>query len=253
MTAVSSELSGDGRLEILIDRPEAKNAFTNAMYEAFIEILGAAAADPAVGCVLIRGTGGAFSAGNDMGEFISDPPLGQDAPAFRFLRSLAAFEKVLIVAVDGVAVGIGATMLLHCDLVVASSRARFAYPFVNLAIIPEAASSLLLPRLVGRQRGMELLLLGEPIDAATALGMGLVNRVVDEATILEEARALAAKILSKPPRGLSALKRLVAPDLEEILDRMARENEAFGEQVKSAEAVEAISAFREKRKPVFAR
>ena len=219
---------------------------------AMTQALEQAAADPAIRCILFTGAPGAYSAGNDVKEFISDPPVTNDAPVFRMLQRLSTVDKVVVAAVNGLAVGIGATMLLHCDLVLAASTAAFQFPFINLAIVPEAASSLLLPRLIGPHRTMALLLLGDPIDAMAAERYGLVNQVVDPDALPAAARNLCAKLLAKPPQALTAIKRLVKSPTTNIPDRMREENAALAERIVSAEGKEAITALIEKRKPNFA-
>lgn len=235
--------------EIVFNRPDRKNALNNVMYEEFTEALEAADADPAVRCILVTGAPGAFSAGNDVKEFVSDPPLADDAPVFRMLRALSANEKVLIAAVNGLAVGVGVTMLLHCDLVLAARNATFQLPFINLAIVPEAGSSMLLPRLIGHQRTMELLLLGEVIGAERALAYGWVNRLVDPAELLPAAHNLIDQILAKPPHALREIKRLVKSETLALADRMREERVALGARIVSPEGKEAIAAFVEKRAP----
>lgn len=239
-------------LEIVFNRKDRKNAITNAMYETITGALNDANDDPLIRCVLISGEGAVFSAGNDVKEFISVPPLDQDAPVFRMLRALSANEKILVAAVNGLAIGVGMTMLLHCDYVVSSDDATFQLPFINLAIVPEAASSLLLPRLIGHQRTMELLLLGEPVDAKRAMAYGWVNKVVEADAVLPTARDFASRILEKPPNALRLIKRLVKSETSSVAARMAEESVALAAQVASAEGQEAIGALIEKRRPNFA-
>lgn len=241
----------DGLMEITFNRPDRKNAFSNEMYSRLAELLEQANRDEAIRCLLITGSGTAFTAGNDLQEFLSHPPVTDDASVFRMLRALAANEKILIAAVNGLAVGIGTTMLLHCDLVLAVSGTRFQLPFINLAIVPEAASSLLLPSLIGHQRAMELLLLGEPFYAETAQSYGLVNRIVSAEELIPTSRSLAKQILQKPPQALRLLKRLTAEDTDVILARIHREGAALGAQISSAEGKEAVTALIEKRAPKF--
>lgn len=241
----------DGLMEITFNRPDRKNALSNEMYSRLAELLEQANRDDTIRCLLITGTGTAFSAGNDLQEFLLDPPLTNDAPVFRMLNALAANEKILIAAVNGLAVGIGTTMLLHCDLVLAASGTRFQLPFINLAIVPEAASSLLLPRLIGHQRAMELLLFGEPFYAETAQSYGLVNRIVSAEELIPTSRSLAKQILQKPPQALRLLKRLTAEDTDVILARINREGAALGAQIASAEGKEAVTALIEKRASKF--
>src|SRR5258708_8040768 len=167
-------------LEIYFNRPQKKNALTSAMYLAIVQAFRDAESDAEIRIVLLSGTPGAFTAGNDLGDFLNSPPRQGDSAGMQFLRVLAQSTRVLVAAVDGVAIGIGTTMLLHCDLVVAGRGARFQLPFVDLALGPEAASTPLLPRLVGYQRAAELLLLGDAFDADKACGLGVGNRVVDD-------------------------------------------------------------------------
>lgn len=240
-------------LEIQLNRPEKKNALTAPMYAALAEALAAAEQDATVRVVLFSGAGGVFTAGNDLNDFVAAPPSGGDAPVFRFLRAVSTASKVLIAAVQGPAVGIGTTLLLHCDLVVAGQGAKLALPFVNLGLVPEAASSLLLPKLIGHQRASELFLLGEPFDAATAERIGLVNRVVADDEVLPVARALAARAAAKAPGAVRAIKRLLKSDTTNVADRMLEEARDFAERLKSAELREAVTAFFEKRPPDFSK
>ncbi len=238
-------------LEIVFNRGERKNALNNAMYDRLTETLTAAGADDAVRCILVRGAPGAFCAGNDLKEFISAPPLTEDAPVFHMLRALSGSQKILVAAVNGMAIGVGVTMLLHCDLVLASREATFQLPFINLGIVPEAASSLLLPRLIGHQRAMEMLVLGEPIDAEQARAYGIVNRVVEPDALLPAAHALVEQILGKPPEALRQIKRLVKSETISISDRMREENAVLAARIVSAEGREAIAALIDKRPPNF--
>lgn len=239
--------------EIAFDRPDKRNAITVAMYAALADAVEAAEADPAVRVLLFHGHGGAFTAGNDLADFVANPPDGSERPVFRFLRALTTTRKPLLAAVAGPAVGIGTTMLLHCDLVLADDTARFGLPFVNLGLVPEAASSLLLPRLAGHQRAAELFLLGDPFDAATAERIGLVNRVVPAAELLEAARALADRLAAKPPQALQATKALLKSASTTVAERLDEELEVFVHQLRSAELKEAVAAFFEKRPPDFSR
>ena len=234
----------EGVRTLTFNRPEKKNAFTHAMYEAAVAGLERAAMDPAVRVVVLTGAGGAFTAGNDIGDFLEQPPAGENSPVFHFLRALVNYEKPLVAAVDGAAVGIGTTMLLHCDYVVATDRARFVMPFINLGVCPEGASSLLLPRIAGMALASELLMFGDPFDAATAQRAGLVNRVVPEAqlkeVVAERARALAAK----PAEALKVTKRLLRePVRAEVNAVLRREGVEFLKRLHSDEAREAFLAF----------
>ena len=193
--------------------------------------------------VLLSGEGAGFCAGNDLNDFLNGPEFSPAHPVMGLLRTLATFQKPLLAAVHGQTVGIGVTMLLHCDLIVAARATQFSLPFVSLGLVPEAASSLLLPRLIGPQRAAELLLLGRPFDADTALRLGLVNRVVEEAALMEEARALAGALARQPPEALAATRRLLRGDPAATLARIDEEARIFGAQLKSAEFRTAVSAF----------
>src|SRR3984957_20996159 len=200
--------SADGVYEIQLNRPEKRNAITQAMYGALVDALNEARADDNGRVVLISGAGASFTAGNDLNDFVN-ADLGDENQAVRFLRLLPTFRKVLIAAVHGQTVGIGVTMLLHCDLVVAASNAQMTMPFVKLGLVPEAGSSLLLPRAIGYHRAAELLLLGKPFDAAAGLEMGIVNRGGEDQSLMEEARNLAREVAAQPPNALMATKRLL--------------------------------------------
>ncbi len=239
-----------GVLTLTLDRPEKKNALTRATYAALADALDGAAADPSVRVALLTGSGGAFTAGNDLGDFLLDPPTGESSPVFRFLRSLTAFPKPLLAAVEGPAIGIGTTVLLHCDLVWAAPSARFRLPFVDLGLVPEAASSLLLPRLVGHQRASELLLFGEAFSADEALRLGLVNAVVGDP--LAMARERAAVLAAKPPEAVRLTKWLLRrASAEAVAETIREEGRHFVERLRSPEAAEALQAFFEKRPPDF--
>jgi enoyl-CoA hydratase/carnithine racemase len=244
----------DGILAITIDRPDKKNAMTAAMYAAIAEALAAGGRDPAVKVFLVQGGPGAFSAGNDLTDFLQHPPQSFDDPVFRFLQELRTAEKPLVAAVTGVAVGIGTTMLLHCDLVFAADNAKFALPFVNLSICPEAASSFLLPLAAGYQRASELLLLGEPFDVATAREVGLVNKVLPAAEVAPAALAAAQKLAARPSSAVRTTKRLMRGWQAEMVKKaMEEEGRTFVAMLSSPEAKEAFSAFLEKRKPDFSK
>ncbi|HEY8053074.1 MAG: enoyl-CoA hydratase-related protein [Steroidobacterales bacterium] len=234
--------SADGVCEIRLNRPEKRNAITLAMYEALCAALAGAQADSAVRAVLMSGEGAGFTAGNDLNDFLSGLKFDGDNPIMRLLGALATFGKPLLAAVHGKTVGIGTTMLLHCDLIVAARSTVFSMPFVSLGLVPEAASSLLLPRLVGQQRAAELLLLSKPFDAATAQSMGLVNRVVDEADLLSEARKLARDVVAQPVEALLAARRLLRGDPAEVLARLDAEAKVFQERLQSAEFRAAVFA-----------
>jgi len=239
----------DGICEVRLNRPEKRNAITLAMYGALADALNEARADDSVRVVLLSGAGVSFTAGNDLNDFLSQPDLGDDNDAVRFLRLLPTFRKVLIAAVHGQTVGIGVTMLLHCDLVVAARSTQMSMPFVKLGLVPEAASSLLLPRNVGYQRAAELLLLGKPFDAAAALAMGLVNRVTEDDAVMEEARELARAVARQPPGALLAAKRLLRSETSTATARIEEELELFRQQLGSGEFKAAVQAFFAKSKP----
>ena len=242
----------DGVMSMGFDRPERKNAITAAMYAQLADGLARAAADDSVRVVLVHGDENVFTAGNDLGDFQKNPPQGTDTPVQRFLQGLLEFDKPLVAAVCGHAVGIGTTMLLHCDLVYAGDNAKFALPFVNLGLCPEAASSLLLPRLVGHPKAAEALLFGEPFGASDALAMGLVNEVLPAAGTIGHARERAAALAARPLASLVATKRLMrGPVRQAGAEQMAAEGEYFRRMLHEPAAREAFAAFMEKRKPDF--
>jgi enoyl-CoA hydratase/carnithine racemase len=240
-------------LELRLNRPDKKNAITAAMYAALADLLNGAAQDPSVRAVTIFGSGGTFTSGNDLNDFRHNPPLDLDQPVFRFLEAISTFPKILIAGVAGQAVGVGTTMLLHCDLVVAAPNASFSLPFVDLGLVPEAASSLLLPALIGRHRAAKHLILGDPFDADTALGYGMVSEIVAEEALEARVRAMAERIAAKPPEAVRLTKKLIGQDPAAIAARIAEEGELFAGRLKSAEAAEAFAAFFEKRPPDFSR
>ena len=240
-----------GVLEIHIDRPDKKNALTAAMYDSMTAALSDASGRSDIGAVLIAGKGDAFCAGNDLKDFTQGPQGG--AAAFAFIRAIAGFDKPLIAAVQGLAVGVGTTMLFHCDLVYAASDARFIMPFVNLGIVPEAGSSLLAPATLGHAKAAAMLLLGEPMDAETADRSGLVTAVIPTDELLDHARAKAATLMKKPPKALAATRRLLKGDPAALLDRIEEEARLFEQMLESEEAQEAFAAFFEKRAPIFRR
>ena len=241
-----------GVTTLTFNRVDKKNSLTASMYTQLGDALEAANADAAVRVVVFQGDVAIFSAGNDIGDFLKRPPTTQEAPVFRFLRLLATFPKPLLAAVCGPAVGIGTTMLFHCDLVYAGDNAAFSMPFVNLGVCPEAGSSLLAPQMFGYHRAAEALLLGEPFLAEAALEVGLVNRVVPptECNMLTQmqARKLAAKSLA----SLMETKRLLKKgNTAELLERINEEAASFGRMLGEPASKEAFTAFMEKRRPVF--
>lgn len=245
--------SGNGLLSITLARPERRNAITIAMYAALGEAIETASADESIRVITLRGEGQDFAAGNDLGDFLTALPRDTgEIPVWRFLRALANCETPIVAAVHGNCVGIGTTMLLHCDLVVADEGARFSLPFVDLALVPEAASTLLLPRLAGRQCAARYLLLAEPFGVDEALAMGIVSHGVAAGELDKAFDNVVQRLLEKPPAALRETQRLLrAGTSKEILERMKLESEAFAERLVSAEAKEAFTAFFEKRKPNF--
>ena len=240
-----------GVMELRINRPEKKNAITGAMYGALTAALRDAGARSAVRAVLVAGAGDIFCAGNDIKDFLAMSGGLDGVPAGQFIRALATFGKPLVAAVNGPAIGIGTTLLLHCDLVYASPEASLSVPFVDLGLVPEAGSSLLLPLRVGLARAAAMLLLGEPMDAEAARAAGLVNAVVPAGDLLEHARAQARKLAAKPPAALAATRALMRGEPGKLLAQLDRESAAFSEALRSAEAREAFTAFLERRAPNF--
>lgn len=243
-----------GMTTITLNRVDKKNSITADMYAAMADALQAAAADAAVRVVVFQGHETIFSAGNDIGDFLNKPPAGQNSPVFRFLHGIAAFPKPLIAAVCGPAVGVGTTMLFHCDLVYAGDNAAFSMPFVNLGLCPEAASSLLVPQMLGYHRAAEALLLGEPFMAEAALEVGLVNRVLPPTEANGYAQAQARKLAAKPISSLVETKRLMKSGQAQLVAKqMAEEGVSFGRMLGEPAAKEAFTAFMERRKPDFSK
>lgn len=243
-----------GVMTITFNRLDRKNSITAAMYGAMADALGEAERDPAIRVAVLQGHETVFSAGNDIGDFLNRPPAGADSPVFRFLRGIATFPKPLVAAVCGPAVGVGTTMLLHCDLVYAGDNAAFSMPFVNLGLCPEAASSLLVPQMFGYHRAAEALLLGEPFMAEAALEVGLVNRVVPPTEANAVAQAAARKLAAKPASSLVETKRLMKKGQQQLVaQQMADEGQSFARMLGEPAAREAFGAFMEKRKPDFSK
>lgn len=243
-----------GVCTITLNRVDKKNSITAAMYGAMADALAAAESDPAVRVVVFQGDATVFSAGNDIGDFLNQPPAGEGAPVFRFLRGIASFPKPVVAAVCGPAVGVGTTLLFHCDLVVAGDNAAFSMPFVNLGLCTEAASSLLVPQMMGYHRAAEALLLGEPFMAEAALEVGLVNRVVPPTEANAYAQTWAAKLAAKPLSSLLETKRLMKKgQAAQVQAVMAEEGASFGRMLREPAAREAFAAFMERRKPDFSR
>lgn len=232
--------------EVSLNRPEKRNALTSDMYQALIDAFTEAEADDEIRVLLLRGEGACFTGGNDLKDFLSAPDIIEpDHVISRFLRALSGFGKILIAAIHGSTVGIGATLLLHCDLVIAAARStRIITPFVQLGVVPEAASTLLLPRLLGHQRAAELFFLGEPLGAGLAREWGLVNRVVDDEALTEQARSLAAAAARQPPGAIRETKRLMrAGEQAAVGAQMQEELRVFTERLRSAEFAAAAQAF----------
>ena len=241
-----------GVMTITLNRVEKKNSLTSAMYALMADALDQAQADAAVRAVVFQGHETIFSAGNDIGDFLNAPAATNESPVFRFLRGISTFPKPVIAAVCGPAVGIGTTMLFHCDLVYAGDNAAFSMPFVNLGLCPEAASSYLAPQLMGYGRAAEALLLGEPFLAEAALEMGLISRIVPPAEVAALAQRQAQKLASKPLSSLIETKRLMKKGQAPLVaERMLEEGVSFGRMLREPAAREAFTAFMEKRRPDF--
>ena len=243
-----------GVTTITLNRVDKKNSISSAMYAAMADALEQAQQDAAVRVVVIQGHATVFSAGNDIGDFLNNPPNMQESPVQRFLRGISSFTKPLVAAVCGPAVGIGTTLLFHCDLVYAGDNAAFSMPFVNLGLCPEAASSLLAPQMLGYHRAAEALLLGEPFMAEAALEVGLVNRIVPPLEANAVAQAQARKLAAKPMSALLETKRLMKKGQANLVaQQIGEENASFGRMLREPAAREALGAFMEKRKPDFSR
>jgi len=251
MTAQIVTTQSEGIKTIRINRPDKKNALTMAMYAAMADALARADEDPKTRVVLITGSGDSFTAGNDLNDFLDNPPTDPSSPVFRFMHAMADFHKPVVAAVNGIAIGIGTTMLLHCDLAYAVVEARFQMPFVNLGLVPEFASSLLLPRLLGNARAAEIFMLGNPFDGQTAAALGLINGTFTSDKLESMVRTKAAALATKPPEALRQTKALLRASPTEIKTRIDVEAKTFGLRLQSPELKEAIAAFFEKRAPDF--
>ncbi len=241
----------DGVLELRFNRTEKKNAITGAMYDALTAALQGASERPAVRAVLIAAEGDIFTAGNDIKDFLAMSGGLASTPASRFIHTIATFGKPLVAAVNGPAIGVGATLLLHCDLVYASPQASLSVPFVDLGLVPEAGSSMLLPMRVGFARAAALLLLGEPMDAEAACTAGLVNAIVPAAALRDHARSKAQKLAAKPPAALAAARALMRGEPGALQAQMQLESAAFSKALQGPESREAFNAFLERRPPNF--
>jgi len=245
------DVKDDGGIRIVrMNRPDKKNALTGAMYDAMAAALTATKSDQSIRCVLFAGAPGAFCAGNDLDEFRQAAAEGEGLGdgVLRFLHALAYCERPLVAAVDGIAVGVGTTMLLHCDYVVASTTARFTTPFVGLGLVPEAASTLLAPRLMGPRRAFAMLVMGEPLDAMRAREIGLVNTVADGSDVETQALAAARRIAALPPEAVLASRRMIRGEPEELAERIDLEADFFRERLQSPEAKAAFEAFFNRKK-----
>jgi enoyl-CoA hydratase/carnithine racemase len=256
MSIKTATLNGVATIEIA--RPEKKNALTIAMYQAMAEALEAAQADAAVRAVLLTGQPGIFTSGNDIEDFMSRPPSAGsnhlDSPVFRFMRALVSLDKPVVAAVTGAAIGIGTTMLLHCDLVYVSDEARLAMPFVSLGLVPEFASSLIVPRLLGNVRAAERLLLGDPFSPQDAVDAGIANAVLPAGEVVNHARRMAERFNTLPPGAVRETKKLLRrSSSDDVLKTIAIEGELFAQRLRSPEAMEAFQAFFQKRKPDFSK
>ncbi|MEQ1534749.1 MAG: enoyl-CoA hydratase [Burkholderiaceae bacterium] len=241
-----------GVMTITFNRIEKKNSISSAMYATMADALVEAEKSSAVRVVVFQGHEAVFSAGNDIGDFLNGPPSTEESPVYRFLNAISTFSKPVLAAVCGPAVGIGTTMLFHCDLVYAGDNAAFSMPFVNLGLCPEAASSLLVPQMMGYHRAAEALLLGEPFMAEAALEVGLVNRVLPPLEANNYAQAIAKKLAAKPLSSLVETKRLMKKGLATTVKaQMSEEGASFGRMLREPAAKEAFGAFLEKRRPDF--
>jgi len=251
MDEIVAERSGS-ILRVELNRPAKKNAMTSAMYVSLAKVFEDAGKDERTRVVLWYGAGDSFSAGNDLEDFLEHPPGPGESPQASLMKALIDFDKPLIAAVHGAAIGGGTTMLIHCDFVYASETAKFQLPFINLALVPEFGSSFVLPARIGHIRAAELILLGLPFDARRAADLGLVTQVVPDQNLLGTATETARKIATKPAGALQACKRLMKrPFREQIKAAIKAENEEFSAQVRTADAKEALTAFLEKRAPHF--
>lgn len=242
-------VSRDGAvLRLTLNRPDKKNALTGEMYRALAVALIEADSDPDIGAILISGANDNFTAGNDIADFIAASEATEEFPALDFIRRLAGCETPLVAAVDGVAIGIGTTMLFHCDLVYATPAALFRMPFVDLGLVPEAGASLLVPQRVGLQKASEWLMLGEAFGAEEAARLGLVNAVAGREDLIELALGRAHALAAKPRAALAATRRLIRGDRTILIDRIAEESRAFGAAMRSCEARAAFAAFLDKGK-----
>jgi len=253
MSDIVTERSGS-ILRVQLNRPSKKNAMTSAMYITMADLLNNAAKDDSVRVVLWHGAGDSFCAGNDLEDFLKNPMGPGDSPQSRLIEALINFDKPVVAAVQGFAIGGGTTMLTHCDFVYAGESAKFQMPFINLALVPEFGTSYSLPARIGYLRAAELVQLGQPFDAEHAMELGLVTQVVADEKLLATATATAQKLAEKPADALQACKRLMKnPWREQLLEAAKAENKEFSARLRSADTKEALTAFFEKRPPDFTR
>ena len=252
MNEIVTERS-EGVLRVVLNRPTKRNAMTSSMYVTLANIFTEAAKDEQTRVVLWRGAGDSFCAGNDIEDFLKNPPGPGESPQALLMNALVDFDKPIVAAVQGAAIGGGTTMLTHCDFVYAGESAKFRMPFIDLAVLPEFGSTCSVPAMIGHIRAAELILLGAPFDAKRAVELGFANQVVPDESLVATATETARKLAAKPTRAVQASKRLLkSPFRDWVKAAIKRENEAFSVQVRSDEAREAFAAFLEKRPPDFA-
>lgn len=252
MTDLVKINDADGVMEILWNRADKKNALSNAMYRAATAALERAKEDKSIRVVIIGSEGDSFTSGNDLADFAAAAMGGEPPAAGAFIEAIAQFPKPLVAAVPGLAVGVGTTMLLHCDLVFIARDAKLTTPFVNLALVPEAASSMLMPAHIGHRRAFAMFALGEALTGEQAVALGIANTAMAASEVLGAAREAAAKLSQRAPGAVMATKRLMREG-EKILTQLRTEGAIFGDRLKSAEAMEAFMAFQQKRAPDFSK
>jgi enoyl-CoA hydratase/carnithine racemase len=253
MTDLITKTQDGAILHLGFNRPERKNAISGAMYQTLADALSEAATNDSIRVVLLHGNDAMFTAGNDLEDFLKNPPHGDKSPVFQFLMAISTFPKPLVAAVAGVAVGVGVTMLMHCDLVYVADNAKLSVPFAQLGLCPEAASSFLLPFIAGYQRAAEKFMLGEPFSAQECADMGLANKVLPVAELMAFANAQASKMAALPASSLRVTKQLMKSGMKDVITaRMQEESVQFRAMLSAPEAREAFTAFMQKRKPDFA-
>lgn len=238
-------------LTITISRPQKKNALTLDMYSGLAKSINDACSSSEVKVIHLKGSEDSFTAGNDLNDFMQNPPNDENSPVYTFMKSLLLAEKPVVAEVNGLAIGIGTTLLLHCDLVYSSSNARFQLPFINLGLVPEFASSFILPLLSGHQKAAELLMIGDQFDAKTAKEIGLINNYFPDGELSEKVNEINKKLASKPPIALKETKKLMRANSNQINKVIEKEGKIFRDQLLGSEVREALTAFFEKREPKF--